>query len=240
LSLLALTGITARSFRVPERNVLRDVSLTVEAAEVVAVWGRGRSGRSTLLRIAAGIERPIEGDVTFDGRPVFDERFLGRHHGLAYPQSAFSRLAGVSVVEQLETALLAKGLAPASATCRANEALHRVGAEQFGGIDPIALEPHEVARVMIGRALLSRPRILLVDDPVYGVDLSERDSILRLLHSLARDDGLAVLFTASHGTELAGADRVLRLDNGVLRGDLHTPKADITPITTRRRGRGME
>jgi ABC-type sugar transport system ATPase subunit len=91
------------------------------------------------------------------------------------------------------------------------------------------LDAGEATRVALARALVLEPSLILLDDPIRGVDLGERDSILSLLRSLA-DEGIAVLAATDDATGLSGADRALSLSEGVLRGE-HTPHlAPVVPL----------
>lgn len=235
MSLLVLAGVTMRYPRgvreSRERVPVRDASLAIDAGEVVALVGRGRSGRSTVLRLAGGIERPTEGVVRFDGHELRDRRFLGKPGGIGYCLPRFSRVVAGTVVEHVEAGLLGRRLKQHQATAKAEEALERVGAVECADMDPDALEYAEAVRVRIARALVAEPRLLLVDDPIYGVDLGERDEVLLLLHSLAREDGIAVFFTVGSGTGLAGVDRAISIDGGQLRGDLQpAPRAEVRQL----------
>jgi putative ABC transport system ATP-binding protein len=210
-----------------ERVPLRDASMAIDAGEVVALVGKGRSGRTTVMRLAAGIARPTEGVVSFDGHELVDRRFLGVPDGIGYCHQRFSHVVATTVVDHVGSGLLGLKLSPKKAADRADEALERVGAGECADMDPEALDYAEAVRVSIARALVVGPRLLLVDDPIYGVDLDERDEVLRLLHSLAREDGLAVFFTVGSGTGLVGVDRAISIDGGELRGDLEPASADV-------------
>jgi energy-coupling factor transporter ATP-binding protein EcfA2 len=230
MSLLALEHVGKRYGEGPrEHVVLQDTSLELEAGELVVVWGMRRSGRSTLLRVAAGIESPDTGVVRFDGRDLakHSESVLGA--GVGYCRRTLRSSEGQGVLDQVLVGLLARGVAPAAARSRARGALERTGAERLAALAPVELDSAEVTRVALARALALGPRLLIVDEPTKGVDLLERDGILALLRSLA-EDGTAVLASAGEATELAGADRALALSGGELRGALHSELAPIVPL----------
>jgi len=218
-------------------RVLDDVSMVVEHGEMVTIWGERRSGRSTLLRLAAGVETPDRGVVRFDGRDLSglgNERF-GR--GLAYCRVVFRRFGGATVLDQLVGAQFARGVPESVARSCARQALERVGGESYSQLPVAGLKPHEAARVAIARALTSGPRLLIFDEPTLGVDVLKRDAILGLLRSLA-DDGIAVLTSTGEGTGVLGADRVLSLDRGRLRGELTPELAPVEVLARHRRARG--
>lgn len=218
MSLLELQGVSKR-YRWGKREgvVLDDVSLEVERGELVTVWGRRRSGRTTLLRIAAGIESPDCGGVRFAGNDLASagEQALGQ--GIGYVRKGLRSGEEEGVLEQVAAPLLARGVPVDQARERARTALSRTGAQECAALRVSELGAGEGVRVALARTLSLSPSILVVDEPVGAVELRERDEILALLRRLA-GEGVAVLASASEAGELAGADRALTLGDGRLRG----------------------
>jgi len=235
MSLLELQGVGKR-YRDGqlERIVLREVSLELNRGELAVVWGLRGSGRSTLLRLAAGIETPDEGVVRFDGEDLSGrgEEMLG--DGIGYCQTPLPRGEWQPVLDQVMLSLLARGVPPRTARSRAAAALERAGAAGCVGMRLSELQVAEIVRVALARVLALGPRLLVIDEPTKGVDLLERDGILSLLHSLA-DDGIAVLTSTGESTALAGADRTLALSEGELRGP---PAQELAPVLALRRPAG--
>lgn len=228
-----------------ERLLLRDVSLQVHAGELVAVWGALKgapraggpagwreSGCSTLLRVAAGIERPDGGVVRFDGRPLRGRAgdMLGR--GIGFCHAPLRAQEARAVLDELLVGQLARGVPRRLARRRALAALERTGAESCAARELAELDGAEAVRAALARALVLAPRLLVVDDPARGVDPSARDAILALLRSLADEDGLALLVGVGDATALAGADRALSLADGVLRG---ATVPELAPVVELRR-----
>jgi ABC-type multidrug transport system ATPase subunit len=235
--LLTLDGVSKRYPRGTqtsrERIALRDVSLEVASGEFVAVWGRRRSGRTTLLEVCAGLERPSEGIVRFAGRDLAEQRMVGRRGGIGFAQPHFSRMHGV-VVEQVATPMLKTRARVSNAQNRAYELLDRVGAGSCAEMAPDELEPSELVRVMLARALMMHPRLVLLDAPTSGVPAPERDAIFTLLRSLTRDGDTAILMTVDEVPGLATvADRLLSIGGGELRGE--TSPAEPAPVLPLRR-----
>jgi ABC-type multidrug transport system ATPase subunit len=232
MSLLALKGVSKRYGEgARERVVLREVSLELESGELAAVWGMRRSGRSTLLRVAAGIEAPNAGVVCFDGRDLAHdgESVLGA--GIGYCQKTSRSAEGQTVLDEAMVGLLARGVSPRAARTRARAALERTGSDGCASLRLGELDGGEAIRVALARTLALRPRLLVVDEPVKGVDLLERDEILLLLHSLAVD-GIGVLASVGDSTELSGADRTFALGDG----ELHAgPAPELAPVVALRR-----
>jgi putative ABC transport system ATP-binding protein len=214
-----------------ERVVLRDVSLDLEGGELAVVWGLRGCGRSTLLRLAAGIERPDGGLVRFDGRDLarHGEEVLGA--GVGFAQKTLAHNGSRPVLEVVMVSLLARGISGELARRRACDALERAGAAGCAALSISRLDTAEAVRVALARVLALAPRLLVIDDPIAGVDLSQRDGILALLRSLA-DEGMAVLASAGESTALSGADRTLALGEGELRGP---PAPELAPVLPLRR-----
>jgi ABC-type sugar transport system ATPase subunit len=230
--LLELEHVSKR-YRRDERIALDDVSLVIDAGEMVTVWGERRSGRSTLLRLTAGIEAPDTGVVRFAGRDLADRGGGTLGDGISYCRTALRSSAGQNIIDQLAAGQFARGIPRPEARSRAWKALERVAAEQCATRIPEELNREEIIRVAIARALTSEPRLLVIDEPTIGVDLLARDGILGLLRSIV-DEGVAVLTSTGEGTGLLGADRVLTLRKGKLRGETTPELATVTDISRRR------
>jgi ABC-type lipoprotein export system ATPase subunit len=230
VSLLALEHVTKRYLRGRlERVAVRDASLTLEQGELVAIWGARFSGRSTLLRVAAGIESPDEGSVSFEGRDLtrFRNKILGRRIG--YCQTYSSAGQRGLVVEHIAAGLLAQRASPKQARRRGHEMLFRVGAEHCARLECHELDGAERMRVAIAAALVTAPALLVVDEPTSGVELLERDPLLALLRSIA-NEGTAVLMSAADAQGLSGVDRALTIDDGELQGEAKPAPADVVPL----------
>lgn len=228
MSLLELEHVGKCYGPLGEHVALRDVSLRIEEGEMVAVWGMRRSGRSTLLRVAAGIERPHTGVVRFEGHDLSarDGERLG--DGIGYCRRTFAPGEGRRVVDHVVVGLLARGVALKLAAMRAREALERAEIGHCATLRPAELDCAEAVRAAIARALAFAPRLLLIDEPTIGVDLLARDGILELLLSLTQQ-GIAVLASTGESPGLSGA-RALTLGEGELHGRRSRELAMVVPL----------
>ncbi len=208
-----------------EREVLRNVMLQIEQGELAVVWGMRASGRSTLLRIATGIEPPDSGIVRFEGHDLahHGERLLGEQIG--YCQRTLRFTEGERALEYVMVGPLARRFSPTNARVRALRALERVGAERCAKLRAHELSSAEAVRVALARTLALQPQLIVIDEPVKGVELSERDSILALLRSLA-DEGITVLASTGESTGLSEADAALTIGAG----ELHSVRAHLAPV----------
>jgi putative ABC transport system ATP-binding protein len=228
MALLELAGVRKRYGRGQlERVALRDVSFELSAGELLAVWGRRNSGRSTLLRIAAGLEPPDEGVVSLHGRDLHARGGEDLREQVRYCRKTYRPTEGQLVIDRLITAQLTRGIRGPSARDRAHEALERTNASHCATLKPSELDITETVLVGIARSLVHRPQLLVIDEPTLGVDVFQRDRILSLLRSLA-DDGISVLMSVGETTCLAGADRALSIASGELHGELQPP--ELAPV----------
>jgi putative ABC transport system ATP-binding protein len=239
VSLLSIEGVGKRYRRGHREYVaLKDVSLSIEHGELVGVLGTRKSGRSTLLRIAAGLERPDHGRVRFEGVDLSTAGdIVGRR--IAYCRTSFSELEGDRVLDHVATGLLAQSVASLPARRAAERALARTGVADCARMEPYEMDGAECVRVAIARALTSSPALLVIDEPTAAVGLLQSDPILRLLRSIA-DEGVAVLMSTGDATCLSGVDRAMSLDEGELRGELQPSEAHVVPLRVVARRVGAE
>lgn len=217
MSLLELKRVSKWHQRGSRRvEILREVSLEIETGELVAVWGLRRSGRSTLLAVAAGVDPPDDGHVLFSGRDLNRRGATGLGNGIGYCHQVGSS-SGRKVIDNVKAGLLGRSVAVPTAYSLAHNALERVGAEGCADLRLGDLDAAEAVRVAIACALVLDPRLLVIDEPTKGVDLLQRDELVLLLRSLA-NEGIAVLVSDAEGSGLSDADRTLTLASGALRG----------------------
>jgi putative ABC transport system ATP-binding protein len=197
------------------RHVLKDASLSVDEGEFVAIRGRSGSGKSTVLNLVAGIDRPTSGEVYFGetalGRLSARERTLLRRDQMGFVFQFFNLIPTLSV---LENVLLPAELAGLRQRARALELLERVGLDDRPETFPDQLSGGEQQRVAIARALVRDPRLVLADEPTGNLDDATGASVMELLDSVTRGSGKTLLLV-THSRELAAlADRELTIEAG--------------------------
>lgn len=228
MALLEFAGVRKRYGRGQlERIALRDVSFELGHGELLAIWGRRNSGRSTLLRIAAGLEAPDQGIVSLEGRELHARGADHLREKIRYSRKTFLPTEGKLVIDRLVTAQLTRGIRVASARLRAEEALERAGASQCATLKPSELRIPEAVLVGIARSLVHQPELLVIDEPMLGVEPHDRHQILSVLRTLA-DEGVSVLMSVGETACLVGADRALSLAAGELHGELQP--TELAPV----------
>lgn len=202
-----------------EKRTLVDVSLTLAAGDFVGVWGGRRSGKSTLLRIAAGLDRPDSGHVRFDGRDLA-ALSDGRRGTLRLREIGLMLGGGPQSPEFTVCDYVALPLLAAATRARARGiaigALRSVGIVDCRDARWHQLSDSERALANAAHALVRRPRLVLADDPAPDLDPLHQDEVVTLLRTAAEQDGVAVLMTAASMTALTSAHTAFVLDDGGL------------------------
>ena len=216
---LALRDIV-RTFRQGDEalEVLRGLSLAVEAGEIVALVGPSGAGKSTLLHVAGLLERPDGGEVIVNGIPCGtlgdDARTRLRRIHLGFVYQFHHLLPEFSALENVMLPQLIAGLSREVARERARQLLAMVGLAERESHRPARLSGGEQQRVAIVRAIANAPRVLLADEPTGNLDRDTAQNVFMQLHAIVRQTGLAAL-VATHNQELARrTDRVLELSAG--------------------------
>ena len=218
---LTLQGIE-RSFRQGRQTleILKGVSLTIRAGEIVALVGPSGAGKSTLLHIAGLLESPDAGRITICDEVcvdlVDDERTSVRRRHLGFVYQYHHLLPEFTALENIVIPQIIAGHCKVDARDRAREILAWLGLAERETHRPARLSGGEQQRVAIGRAIATGPDLLLADEPTGNLDPHTADEVFDLLLRLARGANLAAVI-ATHNPGLASRmDRIARLEDGYL------------------------
>ena len=201
-------------------RVLKGAELSIQPGEFVALLGPSGSGKSTLLQIAGLLERADGGDVLLSGSSCNNlserNRTATRRDKLGFVYQHHHLLPEFSALENVMMPQMIAGKSKAKAKERASELLGRFGLDHRLSHRPAKLSGGEQQRVSIARAIANEPAVLLADEPTGNLDTRTANDVLKELMQLIRSQNLAAL-VATHNTELANeADRIVRLEDGVL------------------------
>ena len=201
-------------------DVLRDVNLSVQPGEIVALLGPSGSGKSTLLQAVGLLEGGFEGSIRIAGREASalddDGRTALRRDTLGFVYQFHHLLPDFNALENVLLPQIIHGADEPSARSRARELLGKLGLGQRLDHRPAKLSGGEQQRVAVARALANRPPLVLADEPTGNLDEATADRVLAEFLALVRGEGSAAL-VATHNERLAAKmDRVVRLHEGVL------------------------
>jgi putative ABC transport system ATP-binding protein len=178
------------SYRRGGRQILDDVSLGAYSGEALAITGPSGSGKSSLLALLAGLERPDEGAVLVDGQPL-----VGQPPGLGLVLQGYGLVSILTAAENVEVVLQGGPLEPDEIRQRSAEMLEAVGLEGVEDHMVEQLSGGQQQRVAIARALVVEPDVLLVDEVTAELDSRSSDQVLRLLFRIADRGGIVVMAT---------------------------------------------
>lgn len=207
----------SKSYGNSARPVLRDVSLSLDAGETLALTGESGSGKSTLLHLVAALDGFDAGEITLDGTPLSTLDDAGRARlrrdtvGLVFQQ--FNLIPSLTVAQNLSFHARLAGRSDPAWLGRITE---KLGLGDLAARYPEHLSGGQQQRVAIGRALAMRPRLLLADEPTGNLDEENSAAVLALMLELVAEAGSA-LFLVTHSAQIAARlDRRAHLSGGVI------------------------
>jgi putative ABC transport system ATP-binding protein len=197
-----------------------DARLLVPDGEWLAVRGRTGHGKSTLLNLLGGLDRPTSGQVLLAGRDLgrMPEAELTRLRAttIGFVFQTFNLVPTLSAAENVEAALVPLGRGLAERRRRVAAALESVDLTDRAGHLPAQLSGGQQQRVAIARALVKEPKVLLADEPTGNLDEDTRDEIIGLIEKLWRERGLTLVLVSHDGAVVRRAQRVLVMSRGRL------------------------
>ncbi len=222
-----------RTYHVGDVDVhaLRDVSLTIETGEFVAIMGSSGSGKSTLMAVVGCLDRPSSGRYFFDGVDVAGleepERARLRSERLGFVFQSFNLLSRTSALENVALPLFYATSGPANAASRVERArasLKLLGLGDRERNTPGQLSGGQQQRVAIARALINEPGLLLADEPTGNLDTRTSHEIMETLTRLNREQGVTIIVVTHESDIAAYTDRTLTMRDGQIVSDVRNPK----------------
>jgi putative ABC transport system ATP-binding protein len=226
LPLLSLRGLTKVYGQGDTAfNALAGVDLDIHAGEFVAIMGPSGSGKSTAMNMLGLLDTPSAGEYLFKGVPVQglgrDERALIRRQFFGFVFQGFHLLARTSALENVELPLIYRGLPAAERRAQARKALADVGLTGWAQRTPGELSGGQQQRVAIARAMVTRPQVLLADEPTGNLDTRRSHEIMELIQRVNRELGITVLMVTHESDIAAYAQRTVRFVDGRIDKEPH-------------------
>ena len=204
-------------------QALKGIDLDITAGEFVAIMGPSGSGKSTAMNLLGCLDTPTAGEYLFDGIHVErlgrDPRARLRRRHLGFVFQGFNLLARTSALENVELPLLYRGDAATARHQAARDALAQVGLTGWEGHTPAELSGGQQQRVAIARAIVTRPTVLLADEPTGNLDSARSLEIMELLKALNEDHGITVLMVTHEPDMAAFAARIVHFRDGLIERD---------------------
>jgi len=203
-------------------NVLHPLDLRIERGEFVAIMGPSGSGKSTMLNILGALDVPSGGRYSFEdtdlGTLSPEQRALFRRLVLGFVFQGFNLLKRTSALENVEMPLIYQGIPAAQRRERALEALIQVGLGERIHYDPSQLSGGQQQRVAIARAIVTRPQVLIADEPTGNLDTQRGREIMELIRGFNRE-GITVIMVTHEAEIAAYASRTILLRDGRIEKD---------------------
>jgi ABC-type lipoprotein export system ATPase subunit len=195
---------------------LDQITMQIARGEFLAVTGRSGCGKSTLLNLIGGLDRPTDGEILFEGKPLSTVGSLARWRSekIGFVFQSFCLLPNLTAEENVQLPLFSKFASDRSRVEQSRRFLEFVGLSDRRNHLPSELSIGQCQRVALARALVNRPALLLADEPTGSLDSQSGEEVLNLMESCRREEGMTIVMV-THDRELASrADRSIRLQDG--------------------------
>jgi putative ABC transport system ATP-binding protein len=209
-------------------TAINGISLNFKEGEFTTIVGPSGSGKTTLLNILGGLDDPTTGSIMIDGvdlnklkpREVIDFRM--RNIGFVF--QAYNLIPVLTALENVEFIMHLQGKPKTERQQKAKELLHQVGLGDRMNARPGKLSGGQQQRVAVARALASKPKFILADEPTANLDSKSAETLLDIMEKLNHDEKITFIFSTHDARVVAKAHRVITVEDGVVRSDVDYPE----------------
>jgi putative ABC transport system ATP-binding protein len=202
---------------------VRGINLTVEQGEFTAIVGPSGSGKTTFLNLISGLDSPSEGEVWLNGQPLSQMRGNRlsdfRRDNIGFVFQAYNLIPVLNVEENVEYIMMLQGVPRQERHERVSRILAQLGLEGYNRRFPGRLSGGQQQRVAVARAMVSRPALILADEPTANLDSKTSEALLDMMRGLNRDTGMSFVFSTHDQHVVDKARRVIYLEDGVNVGE---------------------
>ncbi|MGE5393819.1 MAG: ABC transporter ATP-binding protein [Candidatus Saccharibacteria bacterium] len=205
-------------------NALNGIDLTIEQGEFTAIVGPSGSGKTTFLNMLGGLDSPSEGKIAIGGTDIqhLSSRELidFRLHNIGFVFQAYNLIPVLTAIENVEFIMQMQGVSKQERKQRANELLHQVGLGERVNSRPNKLSGGQQQRVAVARALASKPKFILADEPTANLDSKATENLLQIMEELNRKENSTFIFSTHDQRVVNKARRVITLEDGKIISDI--------------------
>lgn len=205
-------------------NALNGIDLVIEQGEFTAIVGPSGSGKTTFLNMLGGLDSPSEGEVSIGGIRIQELSSSGlidfRLRNIGFVFQAYNLIPVLTAIENVEFIMQMQGVSKIERVQRAQELLHQVGLGERMNSRPSKLSGGQQQRVAVARALASKPRFILADEPTANLDSKATENLLNIMENLNRTEHMTFVFSTHDQRVVNKARRVITLEDGKIISDI--------------------
>lgn len=216
-------------------HAIKNLSLTIEQGEFVAIMGPSGSGKTTLLNMLGGLDQPTSGEVEIDSMPMSSltekQKIAFRRDNVGFIFQDYSLLPVLTALENVEFVMQLQGHPEAECRARATRLLVTVGLESQINKRPAQLSGGQQQRVAVARALAPNPKFVMADEPTANLDAKSTSDLLDIMQHLNESEGTTFIFSTHDPRVITRAARIIVFEDGELVEDKRNP--DYQPHLTK-------
>jgi len=204
-------------------GAVNGITLSVKPGEFTAIVGPSGSGKTTFLNIISGLDKPTSGTVRLNGKPISDmsgnELSEFRRDNVGFIFQAYNLIPVLTVAENIEYVMLLKGIDRKERRSRIGGILKKMDMEGFENRLPTQLSGGQQQRIAVARAMVSRPVLILADEPTANLDSTTGGGLLDMMHKMNRESGITFVFSTHDEMVMQRARRLITLKDGQIVND---------------------
>jgi len=206
-----------------DKFALKNISFNIEPADLLVVSGPSGSGKSTLLNLVAGLDTPTSGTVEFGSKVVSNmseaEREAFRLWNVGFIFQSYNLIPVLSALENIAFVLELQGVGKKDREMRAQSLLAEVGLAGYEARRPHELSGGQQQRIAIARAMVSKPKLILADEPTANLDTETAKSLMNLMRRFNEEHGITFIFSTHDALVISYAKRIIKLRDGLVQSD---------------------
>lgn len=211
-------------------NAVNGISLTFSQGEFTAIVGPSGSGKTTLLNLIGGLDKPTSGELFIDNLNILElsphKMTEFRMNNIGFVFQSFNLIPVFTAKENIEFIMQLQGRSKQDRQKRTNELLEAVGLTEKKNIRPAKLSGGQQQRVAVARALASKPKFILADEPTANLDSKSTDNLLDIMLKLNKEENITFIFSTHDARVVNKARRVITIEDGRVISDMVSNKAD--------------